>query len=87
MTTLTRLPDGTKIAMFFYDHNPPHFHAIGPGWLVRIDIRNLNVLTASPNVPLAAMRAIIDFARRRQPELALCWARCVTGMKPGKLQP
>lgn len=35
---------GIVIAMFYDEHNPPHFHARYGGHTVAIDIRTLSVL-------------------------------------------
>jgi hypothetical protein len=44
MPTLARLSN-SKICIFPGDHAPPHFHLMGPGWKVTIEITTLEILT------------------------------------------
>ena len=43
MPEIVRLTN-SKICIFPDDHAPPHFHLIGPGWKITIDITTLEVL-------------------------------------------
>ena len=54
--------DGIRISMYFGDHNPPHFHAAGAGWVVRVNIASLSVMTLSGPVPPGIQRRLLDFA-------------------------
>ena len=42
MTTIERF--GNLRLAVFRDHNPPHFHILGPGCSVSVDIRTIKVV-------------------------------------------
>jgi Domain of unknown function (DUF4160) len=41
-----------EIAMFFADHNPPHFHALGRDGAAQVAIADLQVIAISGRVDL-----------------------------------
>lgn len=43
----------TEIAMFFVDHNPPHFHVLGKEGAAQVRIDTLEVVAASGRIDLA----------------------------------
>jgi len=62
---------GIIIAIFFHEHNPPHFHArYGNEWVV-IDIRNLSVLEG--RIPARALGLVIEWASQHRQELEKNW--------------
>jgi len=63
---------GIIIAMFYNEHNPPHFHARYGEHKVEIDIQTLSVLAG--RLPPRAMGLVIDWASRHQDELMADWA-------------
>jgi hypothetical protein len=73
---------GIIIAMYYNDHDPPHFHAEYGEHTASIDIRHQLVLEGS--LPNAALRLVIQWARLHQPELDTNWL-LARGRKP--LQP
>ena len=42
----------TEIAMFFADHNPPHFHVLGRDGAAQVVIGTLEVLASSGRIDL-----------------------------------
>jgi Domain of unknown function (DUF4160) len=42
----------SEIAMFFADHNPPHFHVLGPDGAAQVRIDTLEVIAMSGKVDL-----------------------------------
>ena len=74
---------GTTIAIYFYDHNPPHFHAIQAENEILVEIARLVIFAGS--APAAMERTVLDWAARHQAELALCWARAHSGQAPGRI--
>lgn len=62
---------GIIIAMFYNDHNPPHFHARYGEHKVEVDIQTLSVLAGK--LPPRAMGLVIDWASRHQDELMADW--------------
>jgi hypothetical protein len=53
------------------EHPPPHFHVIGPGWEISLDIRTLEVRRGS--APPADSREILEWARANQAYLLERW--------------
>jgi len=64
---------GIVIAMFFDEHNPPHFHARYGGQKVVIDIRSLSVLDGK--FSSRALGMVIEWASQHQAELLENWDR------------
>ena len=64
---------GIVIAMYWDEHNPPHFHAYYGEDEVLIDIRTLSVF--SGRLPPRALGLVIEWATVHQPELMADWDR------------
>ncbi len=62
---------GIIIAMFYSEHNPPHFHARYGDHKVEIAIETLSVLAGK--LPPRAMGLVIEWASRHQEELMEDW--------------
>ena len=58
---------GIIIAMFYSEHNPPHFHARYGGEKVAIDIRTLQVLEG--RIAPRALGLVVEWASQHQDEL------------------
>ena len=76
---------GIIIAMFYNEHNPPHFHARYGEHKVEVDIQTLSVLAGK--LPPRAMGLVIDWASRHQDELMADWKLCQNGEKPFQIEP
>jgi hypothetical protein len=74
---------GITIAIYYYDHNPPHFHAIQAENEILVEIARLVVFAGS--APAAMQRTVLDWAANHQAELALCWAQASSGQAPGRI--
>jgi len=61
---------GYKIFMYFEDHNPPHFHVVGPDFKALVAIDDLRILEGS--LPKKA-RAALDWAAKNKKELLARW--------------
>ena len=62
---------GIIVAMFFDDHNPPHFHARYGKDGVTIEIASLRVLEGQ--IPARALGLVIEWALQHQKELLQDW--------------
>jgi Domain of unknown function (DUF4160) len=82
MPTVTVI-GGITIAIYFYDHNPPHFHAIQAENEILVEIARLVIFAGS--APAAMERTVLDWAANHQAELALCWARASSGQAAGRI--
>ena len=64
---------GTTIAIYYNDHDPPHFHAIRGGVEFRVRIADLTIFPSEGGAP-AIERDVLAWAAEWQAELAL--GRC-----------
>jgi hypothetical protein len=60
----------SEIAMFFADHNPPHFHVLGKEGAAQIAIATLEVLQMSGKLDL---REALDWAAENKGLLESKW--------------
>ena len=76
---------GIIVAMFFDEHNPPHFHARYGDYKVAVDIRSLVVLEG--RFPARALGMLIEWASQHQNELLEDWELARKGKGPKKIEP
>ena len=76
---------GIIIAMFFEDHNPPHFHARYAGDKVAIEIESLRVLEGQ--LPPRALGLVIEWASQHKAELLRNWELAKNYQAPNKIKP
>ena len=62
---------GIIIAMYYNEHNPPHFHARYGDAKVELAIETLSVLAGK--LPPRAMGLVMEWASRHQDELMADW--------------
>jgi len=76
---------GIIIAMFYDEHNPPHFHARYGSCKVSIDIRSLSVLEGK--FPPRALGLVVEWASLHQNELMDDWNLARDRKSPNKIEP
>ena len=76
---------GIIIAMFFDDHNPPHFHARYGKDNVAIEISSLRVLEGQ--FPPRALGLVIEWATQHREELLENWVRAQSHRPLQKIEP
>ena len=76
---------GIIIAMFYDEHNPPHFHARYGDFKVSIDIQTLSVLEG--NFPPRALGLVIEWASLHRNELIDNWNMARQQQVPKKVEP
>lgn len=76
---------GIIIAIYYNDHNPPHFHARYGADNVVIDIKTLQVLEG--RISPRALGLVIEWASQHQQELMLNWKLAKNNQKPEKIEP
>lgn len=76
---------GVMIQMFAGDHAPPHFHALYAEHEVRIDLRDLRVMTGSR--PRRAMALVLEWAAEHRDELLEDWKLCEKMKQPKRIEP
>ncbi len=76
---------GVVVAMFYSEHNPPHFHARYGSAKVAIDIRTLQVLEG--RIPPRALGLVVEWASQHQDELLRNWELARNERQPSKIAP
>ena len=73
------------IAVFYDDHNPPHFHARYGGAKVSIEIDSLRVLEG--NISPRALGLVMEWATQHKDELLEDWELAKNNTPPKKIEP
>jgi len=60
----------TEIALFFADHNPPHFHVLGREGAAQVQIDTLEVMSTSGRIDL---REALEWAAENRALLEEKW--------------
>ena len=76
---------GIVIAMYFSDHNPPHFHVLYNEYDAEIEIKNLTVLNGK--LPARVLGLAMEWAEIHKEELMDNWNLLQAGQKYNKIQP
>ena len=76
---------GIIVAMFFGDHNPPHFHARYGAEKVAIEIETLRILEG--HLPPRALGLVIEWASQHKNELMQNWELAEHNQAPIKIEP
>ena len=76
---------GIIIAVFYDDHNPPHFHARYAGGKVSIEIETLRVLEGS--ISPRALGLVMEWAMLHKQELMKDWELAKSNQPPLKIEP
>ena len=76
---------GISIAMYFKDHNPPHFHAIYNEYDIEIEINNLTILEGK--LPARILGLVIEWAELNKDKLMENWNLLQTTGKYNKMEP
>ena len=76
---------GIIIAIYYDDHNPPHFHARYGGQKVSIEIQTLKVLDGE--ISPRALGLVIEWAALHKKELLEVWGLAKRNQPPFKIEP
>jgi len=76
---------GIVITMYFYDHQPPHFHAQYAEHHAVIAIDDHAVIAGE--LPGTALRLVLEWAALHHHELATDWDRVLNGTSPEPIPP
>ncbi len=76
---------GIVITMYFYDHEPPHFHAQYAEHHAVIAIDGGAVLVGE--LPSRALKLVSEWANLHRPELQADWSRAKDGDTPEPIDP
>jgi hypothetical protein len=84
MSVISRF-QGIMIAMYFDDHNPPHFHARYGDFKVSINILDFTILDG--NLPSKELNLVLNWATYHQIELLENWDNARNGVPLNKIDP
>jgi hypothetical protein len=76
---------GIIVAMFFGDHNPPHFHARYGAEKVAIEVETLGILEG--HLSPRALGLVIEWAAQHKNELLENWELAKKNQAPRKIEP
>ena len=76
---------GIIIAMYFEDHNPPHFHAKYGNFEVKININDFSILDG--NLPSRVLGFVLEWASLHRKELAENWKLVSQNKSPNEIPP
>ena len=76
---------GIIIAMFYSEHNPPHFHARYGDERIAIEISTLRIMEGG--LPPRALGLVMEWASQHKEDLMLDWDLARSGRIPGKIEP
>ena len=76
---------GIVIRMYFFDHDPPHFHASHGGSEARIGIDPIVLLDGA--ISRRALALIVEWTKIHQSELMENWRRLHTDEPPQPIAP
>lgn len=76
---------GIIIAMFYDDHNPPHFHARYGKQKVAVEISSLRILEGQ--IPPRALGLVVEWASQHLPELMENWHLARNNQPLEKIEP
>jgi len=76
---------GIVIAMFWDDHNPPHFHARYGGSKAAIEIESLRILDG--RLPPRALGLVVEWAAQHEDELMRNWEEARRSKPLQKIDP
>ena len=71
MTTVRRF--GNLRLAIFVDHNPPHFHILGPDCSVVVNLRTFEIVEG--NREAAEIRHVLDWAKANADSLWRIWRK------------
>lgn len=76
---------GIAIAMYYNDHEPPHFHAVSRGYEARIAIADGEVQVG--RLPVRSLRLVRRWSRLHRTELEVNWAKARAGLPLDTIEP
>ncbi len=76
---------GILIALYYDDHNPPHFHAKYGDEKISIEIATLRVLEG--RLPSRALGMVMEWASLHQNDLLKGWEAAKNSQVPEKIEP
>jgi hypothetical protein len=76
---------GIVIRMYFFDHDPPHFHATYSGSEAQLRISPVGLMDGA--LPPRALALVVEWARLHEAELLENWRRLGSDEPPARIAP
>lgn len=76
---------GIVIRMFFFDHDPPHFHASYGGQEAQIEIEAIGLLRG--DLPPRVLALVVEWGKLHEAELMENWRRLHADEPPSRIAP
>ncbi len=76
---------GIIIAMYYNEHNPPHFHAKYGEFIAEINIHTLEIIAG--NLPKRAKALVLEWADEHRQELLKNWELARLNFELNKIEP
>ncbi len=76
---------GIIIAMYFLEHNPPHFRARYEGESIAVEIRSLRIMEGQ--FPPRVLNLVMEWDSQHQAELLHDWNLACNNQPPEKIEP
>lgn len=76
---------GLIIRMFYFDHNPPHFHVIYQDFEAIININTLEIMDG--RLPIRAKALALEWASEHRVDLLNNWERAKNQKELQKIKP
>ena len=74
MPTVLRV-DGLRLVVYPNDHSPAHVHVIGPGWVVVVNLHDLEVREVVGPCTQCEARRVLHLAAEHRAALLEVWGR------------
>lgn len=78
--------DGVRMMIFPLDHDPPHVHAFGSDFRLKLAIADAAVLEARGTVRPAMLRRLQAWTRQHREKLGALWSDAAVGRPVGKVE-
>jgi hypothetical protein len=78
--------DGTRIMLFPFDHDPPHIHAFGADFRVKLAIVDARVLETRGTIGPAVMRRLRQWVLKHRGRLSQLWEDGRCGNPVGRIE-
>jgi hypothetical protein len=84
MPTIAEI-DGIRIMMFPFDHDPPHVHAFGADFRVKLAVSDARVLETRGTIGPAVLRRVRQWVLGHRVRLNQLWVDAAHGNPVGKV--
>jgi len=84
MPTIGRI-GSLDVMIFRNDHDPPHFHVIGPEFSAKFTIADFELLSSKGRIRRRDISDIEEWGQRHQNALQLNWRLARAGLSPQKI--